>query len=82
MLFRSPGEQLVEEDADGVDVAPRVRDLTGGALGGDVASGAEDHAGLRHHGLVVPEQARDAEVEGSEERRVGKECRSRWAPYH
>ena len=60
---RAPGEQLVEEDADGVDVAPRVRDLTGGALGGDVASGAEDHAGLRHHGLVVPEQARDAEVE-------------------
>ena len=22
------------------------------------------------------------EVEGSEERRVGKECRSRWSPYH
>ena len=21
-------------------------------------------------------------VEGSEERRVGKECRSRWSPYH
>ena len=23
-----------------------------------------------------------AEVERSEERRVGKECRSRWSPYH
>ena len=24
----------------------------------------------------------DAEMERSEERRVGKECRSRWSPYH
>ena len=24
----------------------------------------------------------DAELERSEERRVGKECRSRWSPYH
>ena len=24
----------------------------------------------------------DAAVERSEERRVGKECRSRWSPYH
>ena len=23
-----------------------------------------------------------AEIERSEERRVGKECRSRWSPYH
>ena len=26
--------------------------------------------------------ATDAQVERSEERRVGKECRSRWSPYH
>src|SRR5476651_1685697 len=26
--------------------------------------------------------ARDDEVDRSEERRVGKECRSRWSPYH
>src|ERR1044072_6855772 len=25
---------------------------------------------------------RDIEMERSEERRVGKECRSRWSPYH
>ena len=24
----------------------------------------------------------DAEISRSEERRVGKECRSRWSPYH
>src|SRR5215203_5522949 len=28
------------------------------------------------------ERRHEAEVERSEERRVGKECRSRWSPYH
>ena len=35
--------------------------------------------------LAVEENKLDAlmeEVERSEERRVGKECRSRWSPYH
>ena len=27
-------------------------------------------------------QSRDGIVKRSEERRVGKECRSRWSPYH
>ena len=29
-----------------------------------------------------PERAAAAIVDRSEERRVGKECRSRWSPYH
>src|SRR5256885_5250462 len=35
--------------------------------------------------LVLPETTREGAVacaERSEERRVGKECRSRWSPYH
>src|SRR2546425_12319053 len=39
---------------------------------------------LRAHGMGVPpdlERSAGREVR-SEERRVGKECRSRWAPYH
>ena len=28
------------------------------------------------------EERRALELERSEERRVGKECRSRWSPYH
>ena len=28
------------------------------------------------------EQIIDKDIERSEERRVGKECRSRWSPYH
>ena len=27
-------------------------------------------------------QGADTSIERSEERRVGKECRSRWSPYH
>ena len=33
----------------------------------------------------APEQTKESateETERSEERRVGKECRSRWSPYH
>ena len=31
---------------------------------------------------LQPEEARQAPHRRSEERRVGKECRSRWSPYH
>src|SRR3712207_8552576 len=43
----------------------------------DVADGRDDVVdgeGLLVEGLVQPQR--------SEERRVGKECRSRWSPYH
>src|SRR5258708_24302603 len=32
--------------------------------------------------LVAAEHSRNLTVVRSEERRVGKECRSRWSPYH
>ena len=32
--------------------------------------------------LAMSEEMRRDEVLRSEERRVGKECRSRWSPYH
>ena len=32
--------------------------------------------------LVAAQSGEDAHVARSEERRVGKECRSRWSPYH
>ena len=41
-----------------------------------------DTAGLNH---IITEHADDFLNKGitrSEERRVGKECRSRWSPYH
>src|ERR1035437_2618257 len=36
---------------------------------------------LQRHGLTIPESPARAHTR-SEERRVGKECRSRWSPYH
>jgi len=33
-------------------------------------------------GSVLQEAIRESLPERSEERRVGKECRSRWSPYH
>ena len=32
--------------------------------------------------LVVADKSRTEKTIRSEERRVGKECRSRWSPYH
>ena len=34
------------------------------------------------HGFSVPSYIWDKTYNRSEERRVGKECRSRWSPYH
>ena len=34
------------------------------------------------HGVAKEVQERAAALTRSEERRVGKECRSRWSPYH
>ena len=53
---------------------------------GDVFDGAGCDAGCcLRHGLSVPVAAGAAGAcadDRSEERRVGKECRSRWSPYH
>ena len=38
-----------------------------------------EEAGVEHDLITVPGAL---EVPRSEERRVGKECRSRWSPYH
>src|SRR2546430_7691055 len=56
-----------------------------GEIGDD---GRELHRdGLRGRAAAAAHQLayalrRRAELERSEERRVGKECRSRWSPYH
>src|SRR2546426_8185558 len=37
---------------------------------------------VRHLAAVLPQIDAAHHVDRSEERRVGKECRSRWSPYH
>ena len=41
-----------------------------------------ERVGLAHKKDAMPGELSDGQVLRSEERRVGKECRSRWSPYH
>src|SRR6266542_5155657 len=64
---------LLEEDPGrGVEQAESAR---GGLQAGDPAE-------VRRDADASPQVAAEAEGRRSEERRVGKECRSRWSPYH
>ena len=40
------------------------------------------NANKKKHNTVSNNKTKDKSIERSEERRVGKECRSRWSPYH
>ena len=47
--------------------------------------GDRGHAAVAHGGFDLIKATRDIILQRacrSEERRVGKECRSRWSPYH
>ena len=90
-----PGEIVDDAQAVGPDVADSVRkaqvsqaifELAPSRFGkavadddGALASGQAEFFELPHHGLGVDHKDRHLR---SEERRVGKECRSRWSPYH
>src|SRR5438309_6369779 len=51
------------------------------ALSFDYGRGV-DLRNIRSNVLLVPEDVRPHDERRSEERRVGKECRSRWSTYH
>src|SRR4051794_41406769 len=52
-------------------------------IGPDLGAGPGARvAGLVGQDLVQGDRVLAADGERSEERRVGKECRSRWSPYH
>src|SRR5256886_17585479 len=52
-------------------------------VAGQTDRAAEDlKATLERKGIAVKRIAREGDATRSEERRVGKECRSRWSPYH
>src|SRR5260221_3614903 len=83
-----PGVSLVRTVCRLIDAHPD-RPASLAALSGQV--GVTSHRLLRTFQRVLgisPRQYRDArrldrfKTERSEERRVGKECRSRWSPYH
>src|SRR3712207_9553052 len=57
-------------------VDARLNDIAAAAVEEDVEEEAQPEPG------AVPDHTESREIYRSEERRVGKECRSRWSPYH
>src|SRR2546429_9866764 len=47
-----------------------------------IAAAVDEAPAIAHETAVVPSGALQLKAFRSEERRVGKECRSRWSPYH
>ena len=39
-------------------------------------------ANIQYYDVILKPVVTEKSMNGSEERRVGKECRSRWSPYH
>src|SRR2546428_8298537 len=83
-LTNSPGFSDVAPLTTSSVSEPEVRLLDVRALLERLARAVQDDAPvLEDVGAVRErERARDVLLDRSEERRVGKECRSRWSPYH
>src|SRR3989449_146864 len=61
---------------------PDVPVIPSGSLGLDLALGTGGLPRGRVIEIYGPESSGKTTLMRSEERRVGKECRSRWSPYH
>src|SRR3712207_664930 len=72
-LSREEAEHREKEQAEA-----ELEELEPGVSAGE----PEDAQGEEAGGVTVPEEAAPETAARSEERRVGKECRSRWSPYH
>ena len=82
--------EIVIDDRDGIEA--RVIDLEfgevpeGGREPGEIEGKTTSEGARLSRGRELQSQVlmslRDQVVDRSEERRVGKECRSRWSPYH
>ena len=66
-------------DMNNVNIEEIVKQVLSGMTGNAPAAAAAS-APAAPAGNTIPKKARVAMR--SEERRVGKECRSRWSPYH
>ena len=51
-------------------------------VAGDLADPHGTHKVCLDAALAAIDEVKDQKTTRSEERRVGKECRSRWSPYH
>src|SRR5260370_1017829 len=79
LLSIQTAASLIAEEPEYSKLAARLLDgfITKEVANQDIHSFSQSIAMGKHHGLVSKDLAAR-----SEERRVGKECRSRWSPYH
>ena len=75
-LFRA----VFEAEPDGVWYAPGRVNIIGEHT--DYNGGLALPIALPHRAHLALRRRDDRELQRSEERRVGKECRARWSPYH
>ena len=68
--------QLDRQDMSAAEKDAPVRSVDGADTGAEASSPEAPSS------LSGPEPDHGGSAERSEERRVGKECRSRWSPYH
>ena len=82
-LFRPAFQQQVDAAVETIRQASAQQPGLHWVVGYPVLREGRRHsaAGVFHQGRQVAEYLK-AETTRSEERRVGKECRSRWSPYH
>ena len=72
-----------EEQIVGYSLISEVKQVTGKTAGrGTKGTGARKTVPAYFEGGQIPLYRRIPKLKRSEERRVGKECRSRWSPYH
>ena len=84
-LLVEPGWAVVDGDGNSLgEVREVVGDTTADIFDGLHVSGAEGdwYVAATRIGRIVEGEVEARRQSRSEERRVGKECRSRWSPYH
>ena len=69
------------KDLSGLPNAERLKNFCKGLAALDIIMVEEEWSFIRHY-TYNPAWRKGKEAFRSEERRVGKECRSRWSPYH
>ena len=62
------------------DIQDALKDLLGGTIKSMMEAEMDEHLGYEPYERCEKDNYRNSSR--SEERRVGKECRSRWSPYH
>src|SRR3712207_9091086 len=67
---------MAAQEVDGVHMGGSASRTAGGILGSITGSEGQGR------GVSVEVGATEVAIDRSDERRVGKECRSRWSPYH